>query len=82
VTPSEPEVEGEEGAEEEVLVSEDGTDPVAEQAEETPVDPIETERYEAPELKDEAPPAATDPVDAVAEVLLVEEKQEDTAPAA
>jgi N utilization substance protein A len=90
VTPNQPDEEGEEVAEGEEVVGdevvaaeENGTDPVAEQPD-APVEPIETERYEAPELTDEAPPAAADPVDAVAEVLVpaAEEPREDTAPAA
>jgi N utilization substance protein A len=97
VTPNQPEAEGDEegaedGDEEAVAIAENGADPVAEQAQETPVEPIETERYEASELKDEAPPAVADPVDAVAEVLVAPgdgavpengaAKQEDTTPAA
>jgi N utilization substance protein A len=74
-TPNQPD-EGEEGEEgdEDVAAEENGAA--------APVEHLETERYEAAELKDEAPPAAVDPVDAVAEVVAAEEKQEDTAPAA
>jgi N utilization substance protein A len=82
VTPNQPGAE-EDGAEESVAAEDNGTDPVAEQSEETPVEPIETERYEAPELKDEAPPAVADPVDAVAEVMVAADgPEEDTPPAA
>jgi N utilization substance protein A len=69
VTPNQPDEEGEE-SEEGVAAEVDGAEH------------IETERYEAAELKDEAPPASADPVDAVAEVLVAEQTTEDTAPAA
>jgi N utilization substance protein A len=88
VTPNMPAEEGEEGelgedGEEGVAATENGAEPVADQAAEAPVEPIETGRYEAPELKDEAPPAAADPADAVAEVLVPsDEPREDTTPAA
>jgi N utilization substance protein A len=75
VTPNQPDEEGEET--EETEETEDGVAAEVDGAEH-----IETERYEAAELQDEAPPAAADPVDAVAEVLVAEQTTEDTAPAA
>jgi hypothetical protein len=77
VTPTEPEAEGAdedaEGTEDGVAV-ENGTDPVAELAEDThtPAEQVETERYKEPEPTSETPRAVADPVEPAAELPVVE----------